>query len=216
MSYFFSFYILHFFFTYAMFTLMKEKFYIYLCLMVLLTGCAANKKSETTSSSDLASIIQEVQSLPDAEINIPNALVGNEITEENAVLITEADEETNEESSKSTSTYSISGEERTNIVNGLSQDIIDGINKILSNREQYSNIVSITPNEDCTEFTISVKNGEINIYESMLIMSFYTMGDKYQIYNGVPEEEVKTIVRYINASTGEIIVESDSTQMNTN
>ena len=43
-----------------------------------------------------------------------------------------------------------------------------------------------------------------------------TMGDKYQIYCGVPQENVKTIVRYINNSTGEIIAESDSTQMNTN
>ena len=199
-----------------MFTHMKNKILIYLCLMLLVTGCAANQKSENTSSSDLASIIQEVQSLPDAEINIPNALVGNEISEENAVLITESEEESDEETPKSSSTYSISGEERTNIVNGLSQDVIDGINNILSNKDQYSNIVSIIPNEDCSEFTISVKDGQINIYESMLIMSFYTMGDKYQIYNGVPEEEVKTIVRYINASTGEIIVESDSTQMNTN
>ena len=198
-----------------MFTHMKNKLLIYLCLMFLLTGCTANNKSET-SSSDPASIIQEVQSLPDAEINIPNALVGNEITEENAVLVTKADKETNVEAPDNTSTYAISGEERTNIVNGLSQDVVDGINNILSNKEQYSNIVSITPNEDCTEFTISVKNGEINIYESMLIMSFYTMGDKYQIYNGVPQDEVKTIVRYVNDSTGEVIVESDSTQMNTN
>ena len=198
-----------------MFTHMKNKLLIYLCLMFLLTGCTANNKSET-SSSDPASIIQEVQSLPDAEINIPNALVGNEITEENAVLVTEADKETNGDAPDNTSTYAISGEERTNIVNGLSQDVIDGINNILSNKEQYSNIVSITPNEDCTEFTISVKNGEINIYESMLIMSFYTMGDKYQIYNGVPQDEVNTIVRYVNDSTGEVIVESDSTQMNTN
>ena len=195
---------------------MKKKLFIYLCLALLLTGCAANKKSENTSSSDLASIIQEVQSLPDAEINIPNALVGNEITEENAVLIAEDSKESNEEVPENTSTYSISGEERTNIVNGLSQDVIDGINSILSNKEQYSNIVSITPNEDCSEFTIAVKNGNINIYESMLIMSFYTMGDKYQIYNGVPREKVKTIVRYINDSTGEVIAESDSTQMNTN
>lgn len=192
-----------------MFTHMKNKLLIYAGLAFLLAGCGADQTSESTSSSDPASIIQEVQSLPDAEIKIPNALTGTEITEENAVLITEETEE-------STSTYSISGEERTNIVNGISQDVVDGINNILENKEQYSNIVSITPNEDCTEFTIAVKNGEINIYESMLIMSFYTMGDKYQIYNGVPQEEVKTIVRYVNDSTGEVIVESDSTQMNTN
>ena len=194
---------------------MKKKLYLYLCLTFLLTGCATNNKSETTSSSDPASIIQEVQSLSDAEIVIPSALVGNEITEENAVLIPDTEVES-EENTSSTSTYSISGEERTNIVNGLSQEVVEGINKILANKEQYSNIVSITPNEDCSEFTISVANGEINIYESMLLMSFYTMGDKYQIYNGVPADEVKTIVRYINDSTGEIIVEADSTQMNTN
>lgn len=205
---------------------MKNKLLYCLCFIfiLLLSACAANNNSETTSSSDLASIIQEVQSLPDAEINIPTVLVGDEITEENAVLITEVEVESEESTStlsddsdnSNTSTYSITGEERTNIVNGLSQDVIDGINNILSNKEQYPDIVSITPNEDCTEFTIAVANGQINIYESMLVISFYTIGDKYQIYNGVPSEEVKTVVRYINDSTGELITESDSTQMNTN
>lgn len=55
----------------------------------------------------------------------------------------------------------------------------------------------------------------MNTYEAMLAMSFYIIGDKYQIYCGVPEQDAVTIVRYVDADTGDVINEADSSSMDT-
>lgn len=176
-------------------------------------GCA-NSSAETFESSqtiESASFIQEVETLPDAEIIIPSALVGDEISE----YVTEDSTSSDTSATNNTKKVSLTGEERTEIVNEISIEILDKINSILEDEDYYPDIVSITPNSNCTEFVIALKGGIMNTYESMLMMSFYMIGDKYQIYCGIPASEAKTIVKYINADTGDIINESDSTSMDT-
>lgn len=197
---------------------------------LILSGCANQSETKEDLQSTPASIIKEVESLPDADITIPAGLVGAEVT--NSIQSEEpetkdTDSTSTEISSDSsagisftenddgTITYSMSGEQRTNIVNELSADITQSIQTILNDDDYYPDIVSITPNEDGTVFTIALADGQMNTYESMLVMSFYTIGDKYQLYKGIPADKVKTTVVYINAATGEIISESDSTSMET-
>ena len=208
-------------------------------LLLLLTstlavsGCANKSETKEESQSAPAPIIKEVESLPDADITIPAGLVGTEITnsgqakDQETTETEETDSTAAEVSSDSstdmpftenadgTITYSISGDQRTTIVNELSADITQSIQTILNDDDYYPNVVSITPNEDGTVFTIALADGTMNTYESMLVMSFYTIGDKYQLYKGIPADEVKTTVVYINDSTGEVISETDSTSMDT-
>ncbi len=194
---------------------MKKKLLILFLSLSVCTcyGCANNsaETSESFETAESAPIIQEVETLSDADIIIPAALLGDEISE-----LTTEDSSLNEaESISNTKTISLTGEERTSIVNEISTEIMNNIQSILDNEDRYPNIVSITPNNDCTEFTISLQNGIMNTYESMLVMSFYMIGDKYQIYSGISTSEVKTTVTYINDDTGEIISKTDSTSMNT-
>lgn len=213
-------------------------------LTVTLTACSNKSVSDSNknNSSNPADIIEEVHSLPDANISIPSVLVGNEISDEklpvdnisdvtdnqSETVNNDAEENTENESTQDSSedsteeqapdntnnvTYALTGKERTDIVNGISENIVNSINDILNNKDYYPDIISIMPNSDCTEFVITLKGSEMNVYESMLLMSFYTIGDKYQIYMGVPENEAKTTVKYINGATGEIISETDSTSM---
>lgn len=197
---------------------------------LILSGCANQPEIKEEPQSTPASIIKEVESLPDADITIPAGLVGTEVTHSNQSEdqeTTDTDSTATEVSSDSstdmlytenadgTVTYSISGDQRTAIVNELSAEITQSIQTILDNDDYYPNIVSITPNEDGTIFTIALADGQMNTYESMLVMSFYTAGDKYQLYKGIPADKVKTTVVYINDSTGKVISESDSTSMDT-
>lgn len=198
---------------------------------LILSGCTGKSEVEDGSQSAPAPIIKEVESLPDADIVIPAGLVGNELINPNQAEPSETEETTSadsdtadEESSKEISytqnddgtiTYSLSGDQRTTLVNELSAEITQSIQTILDQDDYYPDIVSITPNEDGTVFTIALENGQMNTYESMLVMSFYTVGDKYQLYKGIPADKVKTTVIYINDSTGDIISQSDSTSMNT-
>lgn len=193
---------------------MKKKSLFLLTLsFCALCGCTDGTAdtAELSEPVESAPMIQEVNTLPDAEIIIPSALAGDEISE----YVTE--KSTVEETLPTDNTVKISltGEERTKIVNDISTEISEKIKIILDDEDYYPDIVSITPNSDCTEFTIALKNGVMNTYESMLVMSFYMIGDKYQIYSGIPTEMVKTVVKFVNDETGEIISETNSTSMNT-
>ncbi|MDE7201664.1 MAG: hypothetical protein K2O91_07115 [Lachnospiraceae bacterium] len=62
---------------------------------------------------------------------------------------------------------------------------------------------------------ISLANGQMNIYESMFIMSFYTIGNRYQIYSGIPADQAVTTVVYINDADNTVISKTNSTSVET-
>lgn len=167
------------------------------CMCTTLSGCVKNTSQDFMLPE--AEIIYD-----DTEITLPAGLAGDEVSD---AQITNVDEDTGN------ITYSLSGNERSDIISQLAGEITESISVILDDKDHYPNITSITPNDDYTEFTITLADGNINVYESMLVMSFYIVGDKYQIYNGVNSEEAVTIVRYIDSATGAVISETDSTSM---
>lgn len=189
------------------------------CMCTVLSGCA---KNTTGNENDLETVSRyntdstntntyQDFTLPepeiiyeDADITLPAGLVGDEVSDE---LITNVDED------NANVTYSLSGNERSAIIDQLSGEITESITAILGDKDHYPNITSITPNDDYTEFTITLTTDNINVYESMLVMSFYIVGDKYQIYNGVSAEKAVTVVRYVDSATGAVISETDSTSM---
>ena len=187
------------------------------CMCAVMSGCAKNlpeNESEAaaqynTDSADSNTYQEftppEVEIIyEDADITLPAGLVGDEMSDE---YITNIDEDT------ANVTYSLSGNERSDVINQLSEEITESISVILGDKDYYPNIISITPNDDYTEFTIALADSNINVYESMLVMSFYIVGDKYQIYNGVSAEDAVTVVRYVDSASGAVISETDSTAM---
>lgn len=173
------------------------------CACMLMAGCGdgtfeADGRSEVVFPEP--EIIYE-----DTDITLPAGLAGSEISEKDISNIDEDSE---------TITYSIAGNELGGIIDGLAADINSSIAVILADKDHYPNITAITPNSDYTEFTIALEGGTFNTYESMLSMSFYIVGNKYQIYNGVSDEDALTVVRYVDSATGNIISETDSSLMN--
>lgn len=169
-----------------------------LCAVMLCftTACGSNPDSEPDNRE---SMIKEVSNLPDAKITIPATLAGDELTDVSV------------ENAGDNITYQLDGDTRTQILNDLASEIQTSIDTILADKEYYPNISDITVNSDCTEFTIYLTTDEPNLYESTLMMSFYTVGDRYQIYNGVSAEDAKTTVIYINAESGAELARTDST-----
>lgn len=110
-------------------------------------------------------------------------------------------------------TYQLDGNTRTQLINNMAAEIENSIGVILADKEYYPNVADITVNSDCTEFTIYLTVDSPNLYESTLMMSFYTLGDRYQIYKGASLENVKTTVVYINQQTGMELARTDSTSM---
>lgn len=189
------------------------------CMCTVLSGCAKNtslNENDIEASAQYNSDLSDSDkyqdfTLPeaeiiydDADITLPAGLVGDEVSDEQ---ISNVDEDT------ANVTYSLSGNERSSIISQLADEITESISVILGDKDHYPNITSITPNDDYTVFTITLADENMNIYESMLVMSFYIVGDKYQIYNGVNAEDAVTVVRYVDSATGAVISETDSTSM---
>lgn len=194
---------------------MKKAIFLFICaggVLAFLAGCGdgSGKTPDNMESTGVAEISGDAEAsgaaLPDAEITIPAGLVGSEMPGE---IVPHVDE------NSSNVTYSLSGEERSDIVRQVSHDLGESIAIVLSDKDHYPHIVSISPDENYTEFVIELEDGQINAYEAMLAMSFYIVGNKYQIYNGVPVQEAVTTVRYVDAGTGSLISKTDSASMNT-
>lgn len=187
------------------------------CSMVLLALGGCGKKEDT---ADIG-LTKEVSELPDATITIPSTLVGNE-ADTLLPVAPEADREQatpSEEMDETASaqapmvTYQMDGDTRAEVLNDIAKELEESVNAVLADKYYYPDITNISVNEDATEFTIFLNSDKPNLYESTLMLSFYTIGNKYQIYMGVPAEEAVTTVIYKNAETGEELARTDSRSM---
>lgn len=149
---------------------------------------------------------EQSASQADADVTIPSILIGDELTQLDA-------DNTASDNGDGTVTYALKGEEINEILNHIAQNISDSIQNILDDNDRYPNITAITSDDGYTTFTISLSDGQMSIYESMLVMSFYTIGNRYQIYSGVPADQAVTTVIYINAADNTVISKTDSTSV---
>lgn len=172
--------------------------------ILLCSGCSPTQQDEAPVTPEVLEIRTEKK--PDADITIPSILIGDEVSQLPA-------DDTVVEHDDGTVTYSLKGEEIDTILKQISENILSSIQDILDNDEYYPNITAITPSDNYATFTISLADGQMNMYESMLVMSFYTIGNRYQIYNGVPAEEAVTTVIYVNDADDSVISKTDSTSV---
>lgn len=194
---------------------------IFLFTFGLFTLWGCGKGSEPAD----VNLMEEVSELPDATITIPSNLVGNEAELLLPVSPETTPDDSAEESDSSLETeesdtgqapmvtYHIDGDTRTELVNEITKELEESVSSVLADKYYYPDITDIQVNEDASEFTIFLSSDQPNLYESTLMLSFYTIGNKYQIYLGVPAEEAVTTVIYKNAETGEELARTDSTSM---
>lgn len=175
-----------------------------------LSGCGKEKEPADVN------VMKEVADLPDATISIPSTLVGDEA---DLLLPVTPDADASRETDETDSsqppmiTYEMQGDTRTEVVNEITKELEESISSVLADKYYYPDITDITVNEDATEFTIFLNTDKPNLYESTLMLSFYTIGNKYQIYMGVPADEAVTTVVYKNAETGAELARTDSSSM---
>lgn len=178
-----------------------------MCIL-LCPGCSPAQQAPETPEISVDLSEKQLTQQSDADITIPSILIGDEIAQVQA-------DSTAADNGDGTVTYSLKGDEIDSILYQISVNISDSIQDILDNDDYYPNITAITHDADYTSFTISLSDGQMSMYESMLVMSFYTIGNRYQIYNGVPPEQAVTTVIYVNDADHSVISQSDSTSVKT-
>jgi len=178
-----------------------------LCIL-LCSGCSPTQQAPVTPEISVDLSEKQPVNQPDADITIPSILIGDELSQIQA-------DNTPVDNGDGTVTYSLKGGELDSILQQIADSLSDSIQDILDNDDYYPNITAITHDADYTSFTISLSNGQMSMYESMLVMSFYTIGNRYQIYSGVPADQAVTTVIYINNADNSVISRTDSTSVET-
>lgn len=153
------------------------------------------KKQEETaeeipesSSTGMEGSIEVTQDLPDREISVPEHLKDD----------TGPAEDTEETPKR------LSGEEQAEEARQIADHIEESIDQVLTDKDYYPNITGVSVNPECTEFNVTLSGREISLYENVLPLSLCIVGDKFQLYQGKSEDELMTVVNYIDESTGEI------------
>lgn len=178
-----------------------------LCIL-LCSGCSPTQQAPVTPEISVDLSEKRPVNQPDADITIPSILIGEELSQIQA-------DNTPVDNGDGTVTYSLKGGELDSILQQIADSLSDSIQDILDNDDYYPNITEITHDADYTSFTISLSDGQMSMYESMLVMSFYTIGNRYQIYSGVPADQAVTTVIYVNDADNSVISRTDSTSVET-
>ena len=178
-----------------------------LCIL-LCSGCSPTQQAPVTPEISVDLSEKQPVNQPDADITIPSILIGEELSQIQA-------DNTPVDNGDGTVTYSLKGGELDSILQQIADSLSDSIQDILDNDDYYPNITAITHDADYTSFTISLSDGQMSMYESMLVMSFYTIGNRYQIYSGVPADQAVTTVIYVNDADNSVISRTDSTSVET-
>lgn len=184
---------------------------IFYCVSFLCMGCAEDSSPSQKSSVSLEEKVTEETSVTlTGEIKKAESLEGGNITVPTYLQGEETQSLKPYESTADFVTYHLNGEQQTAILNQITEQIENSISQVLSDKKFYPNITAISVNEDCSEFDVTFSASEITTYETTLRMSLYIAGNKYQLYQGIPEEQITTTVNYIEASSGKIFATGSS------
>ncbi|MCR5593791.1 MAG: hypothetical protein K6F79_08630 [Saccharofermentans sp.] len=221
---------------------MKKIISVLICLSILgVTACSKEEtvitRSETEASTpEETTVVTESQSLDEATEELGDALeaIGGVDVDQNALTVTitfpadfvgESNQERidqnvaeddgllegtyNEDGSV---TYVMTREKHQELLDATTQSMEQSLQEIVDS-DDYPNVLSITHNEDYTDFTVECAEDFIGVNNSMLALEFYTFGGMYGIFTGETPDNIH--VAYVYTETGEIIEEANSSDMET-
>lgn len=165
----------------------KKKVSVLLLIFgIMFCSACGNEEKADGEGAVLEGSIEVVEELPDRDIMVPDYLGENEevLSEEEPVHL--------------------SGEEQTEKARQVAAQIEESINQVLTDKDYYPNVTGISVNPECTEFNVTFSSRELSLYENVLHMSLCIVGDKFQLYQGKQQEELMTVVNYIDEESGEI------------
>lgn len=192
---------------------MKKKIYAILLTTTLalsLVACggkdASKKESEATNDK-----IEVDENLLTVELTIPSDFVGETTQEELNQTVEEEDGlksiTLNEDGS---ATYVMTKKKHKEMMSEIKTGIDEELQAMVGS-EDYPNFTKVEANEDYTSFTITTTSSELDLAESFSVMNFYVQGGLYNVFNGTPADNIH--VDFVNATSGEIIESSDSSDM---
>ena len=202
-------------------TIIKKSlsFFLVMSMSVTLIACGSTTKApETTteapeSTTQTTDTLNAEKNLLSVELTIPSSLL-----EDDAAVL---DEESKAAGVKEiiqnddgSITMKMSKSAHKKLLDEFKVGIDEGITEILNDKETYPSLTEITYNDDLTEFTVKVDSNTYGGFEGLSALTLYISGNVYQALNATPEDQIKTIVNFVDKDTGEVIETGDSSEMN--
>ena len=188
-------------------------------MSITLISCGNTTKAPESATAAPESTTQTTDTLKaeknllSVELAIPSSLLGDDaaVLDEEAKSAGVSEIVQNEDGSVTMKMSKIAHQKMLNEFKG---SIDESLTEILNDKETYPSFTEITYNEDLTEFTVKVDPATYGGLEALSAIGLYIAGNIYQALNAVPEDQIKTIVTFVNKDTGEIIETGDSSEMN--
>lgn len=210
----------------------KKLFLLLLSTTLVLSACGSDSTAETAPSAEVASEttsnenatessddlsdlealgdVEVDEGLFDVELTIPKDYVGETTQEELDAIATENGYKSITLNEDGSATYVMTKKQHKTMMEEMATSLNDSLAEMIGS-ENYPNFTDIKANDNFTEFTITTKSAELDLNESFSVMAFYMYGGMYNIFAGTPVDNVH--VEFINADSGEVISESNSSDM---
>ncbi len=107
-------------------------------------------------------------------------------------------------------TYVMTNEKYQGLLEVTAESIDQSLQEIVDS-DDYPNVLSITHNDDFTDFTVECAEDYIGATNTTLALQLYTFGGTYGIILGEAPDNIH--VEYVFTETGEIIEEANSRDM---
>ena len=107
-------------------------------------------------------------------------------------------------------TYVMTKAQHNKMMEGIRESIDESLSS-MGNSDDYPGMVSVKANDDYTKFTVTMSTDEVGMESSFAVMMFYISSGMYHVFNGTEVDNVN--VQYVKEGTGEILQESNSSDM---
>lgn len=207
---------------------MKKILSTMICIGIL-GATACSKETTITKSDDSNTTSTETTAAQDSDISSVNIAAVNDIeVYENLLSVTitmpadfvgettqeELDQKVTENEGFFSATLNDDGSVTYVMTKAKHQEWIDstaeGFDESFQNivdSDDYIHVVSITHNDDFSEFTVGYDEDEIKGFDSFLCLTFYSCGNMYGVVTGEKPENI--YITFVNSETGEAIFESN-------
>ena len=166
-----------------------------------------DEESVSRNSLDVLGGVDVDAGLFSVTITLPQDFVSYESQEELDEVVKAKGYKSGTLNSDGSVTLVMTKEQHRELMAAVSETIDEGLADMIES-EDYPNITAISANDNYTVFTITTRNEEISLGETMSVLTFYLYGGMYAVFSG---EDVDNIhVDFVNEASGEIIDSADS------
>lgn len=168
-----------------------------------------NKDTETNKNDSSLGDVEVEENLFSVELTIPADYVGETTQEELNKTAEEEGYKSITLNDDGSATYLMTKDQHKKMMSEIADNIKSGLQEMVTSGD-YPTFTAVEANSDFTTFTVTTTSSKLNMVESISVMTLYTYGGMYHVFNGTTVDNIH--VDFVNAETDKIISSSDSSK----